>query len=37
MIIFETRKEAKEVAYGDEVIVRVYGGWAVMKAQEYNV
>ena len=37
MTIFETRKEAKEAAYGDEVIVMVDGGWVVMKAQEYNV
>ncbi len=37
MMIFTTRKEAEEFAYGDEVVVKVDGGWAVMKAQDYNV
>ena len=37
MIIRETREEAEEVARGDEVIVEVDGGWAVMSARDYII
>lgn len=37
MEIYETRYQAKKNAQGDEVVVKVDGGYAVMKASDYNI
>ena len=36
MIIYDTKKEATAAACGDEIVVKVCGGWAVMKVSDYN-
>ena len=37
MITFETYDEAAENRRGDEVVVEVDGGWAVMSVTDYRV
>lgn len=36
MIVYPTRYQAKKHAYGDEVVVKVCGGYAIMKASDYQ-
>lgn len=36
MIIYDTKKDAEAAAYGDEIVTKVCGGWAVMKVSDYN-
>ena len=37
MTIYKTRYQARKVATGDEVVVKVDGGYAVMSATDYIV
>lgn len=37
MIHYDTHEEALENCRGDEVVVEVYGGWAVMSASDYRI
>lgn len=36
MKIYETRYKAKKAATGDDVVVKVDGGYAVMSATDYH-
>ena len=36
MIIYATKKDANAAALGDEIVIKVCGGWAVMKVSDYN-
>lgn len=35
--LFASRHLAKKAAYGDEVVVKVFGGWRIMKVRDYQV
>lgn len=37
MKIYETRYKAKKAATGDDVVVKVEGGYTVMSASDYQV
>lgn len=37
MTIYPTRYQARKHASGDEVVVKVCGGYAIMSASDYNV
>ena len=36
-MLYLTRYQARKVATGSEVIVKVYGGYMIMDAGEYNI
>lgn len=35
--LFASRYLAKKAAYGDEYVVKVFGGWRIMKVRDYQV
>ena len=35
--LFASRYLAKKAAYGDEYVVKVYGGWRIMNVSDYRV
>lgn len=35
--LFASRYLAKKAAYGDDVVVKVYGGWRIMNARDYQI
>lgn len=37
MTIYKTRYLARKVAYGDEVVVKVEGGYTIMSARDYQI
>lgn len=37
MEIYETRYKAKKAATGDDVVVKVEGGYTVMSASDYQI
>ena len=35
--LFASRYLAKKAAYGDEYVVKVYGGWRIMNVRDYQI